>query len=123
MRAMDEDGGDGDDTVDDVFINMMLGVNTSYTAVEEYTGVLGGVSLLARFRVTCQRDYYGKRCSTFCAAQNNNIIGHYTCNQDGTIQCLEGFQNPQNNCRESKCMFCERYAVRGMYLATYIIIS
>ena len=29
VRAMDEDGGDGDDTVDDVFINVMLGVNTS----------------------------------------------------------------------------------------------
>ena len=102
VRAKDFDDNDDDDIVDDVFINMMLEVNASYTAVEEYTGVLGDVSLLVRFRVTCQRDYYGRNCSTFCIAQNDDSFGHFSCNQDGTIQCLEGFQNPQSNCSESK---------------------
>ena len=101
MRAKDFDDNDDDDVVDNVFINMMLEVNTSYTALEEYTGELGSVTLLARFRVTCQREYYGRNCSIFCLIQNN-IFEHYTCNQDGMIQCLEGFQNPQNNCTESK---------------------
>ena len=102
VRAKDFDDNDDDDVVDDVFINMMLDVNTSYTALEQYTGELGRVTLLARFRVTCQREYYGRNCSIICIAQNDDTFGHFTCNQDGTIQCLEGFQNPQNNCTESK---------------------
>lgn len=107
MRAVDFDDNDDDDIVDDVFVNMMLEVNASYTDVAEYTGVLGGVSLSARFRVTCQRDYYGSDCSIFCIAQNDDSFGHFSCNEDGTIECLNGFQNPLNMCRESKITFSE----------------
>ena len=116
MRASDADFDvDVDDFVDDIFINKALEVNMSYTTIEEYTGEQRSASLLARFRVMCQDDYYGADCNTFCAAQNDNINGHYTCSQDGAIQCLQGFQNTQNNCRDSKWLMvarCTRYSWR-----------
>ena len=62
-------------------------MNTSYTEMETFTGILNRVSLRARFRVMCQQDYYGADCSTFCVAQNHDDVnGHYTCNRrDGSI--------------------------------------
>ena len=87
-------------------------MNTSYTEMETFTGILERVSLQARFRVMCQQDYYGADCSIFCVAQNDDVNGYYTCNRrDGSIQCLEGFENPNNNCRDSK--FCLKQFIIG----------
>ena len=84
-------------------------MNTSYTEMETFTGILNIVSLRARFRVMCQQDYYGADCGTFCVAQNDDVNGHYTCNRrNGSIQCLEGFENRSNNCRDSKLNFMAR---------------
>ena len=102
-KAKDSDPGPtGDDDIDDIIINKALEVNTGYTEMETFTGILKRVSLRARFRVMCQQDYYGADCSILCVAQNDNENGYYTCNGDGSIQCLEGFENPNHNCRDSK---------------------
>ena len=106
IKARDADPGFSlDDDLDDIIIDRTLEANTGFTEKEEYTGVLNRVSLQMRFRVMCQQDYYGADCGTFCVAQNDDVNGHYTCNRNGSIQCLEGFENPQNNCRDSKLRF------------------
>ena len=76
-------------------------MNTGFTAMEGYTGIRNRVTFQVRFRVMCQLNYYGADCSRFCVAKNN-VNGHYTCNSDGFIRCLEGFENPQNNCKDSE---------------------
>ena len=101
IKARDSDAGlivdliNGDDDLDDIFINRTLEVNSGFTQLEEYTGALNRVTVQMKFRVMCQQDYYGADCGTFCVAQNDDMNGHYTCNSDGSIQCLEGFENPQ----------------------------
>ena len=108
IKAKDSDGGlivdliNGDDDLDDIFIDRTLEVSSNFTELEAYTGELNRVTVQMRFRVMCQRDYYGADCSIFCVAQDDDVSGHYTCNSDGSFQCLEGFINPQNNCRDSK---------------------
>ena len=108
IKARDSDGGlivdliNGDDDLDDIFVDQTLEVSSNFTELEAYTGELNRVTVQMRFRVMCQQDYYGADCSTFCVAQNDNVNGRYTCNSDGSLQCLEGFTNPQNNCRDSK---------------------
>ena len=102
IKARDSDAGlldllNGDDDLDDIFVDRTLAVNTSFTGMEEYIGILNRVTLQMRFRVMCQQDYYGEDCSTFCLAENDDVNGHYTCNSDGSIQCQEGFENPSNN--------------------------
>ena len=97
-----EPGPSSDDDIDDIFINKALEVNTSYTEMEMFTGNLERVSFQARFRVMCQQNYYGARCDTHCEAQDDDENGHYTCNSAGSFQCLEGFENPNNNCLDSK---------------------
>ena len=103
IKAKDSDPGPTeDDDLDDIIINRALEVNTGFTEVEVFTGILSRVSFRAQFRVMCEQDYYGADCSTRCVAQNDDVNGHYTCNGDGSYQCLEGFENPNNNCRDSK---------------------
>ena len=108
IEARDSDAGliidliNSDDDLDAIFIDRALEVNISFTEMEEYTGILNRVTVQMRFRVMCQQDYYGADCSAFCVAQNDDVNGHYACNRDGSIQCLEGFENPSNNCRDSK---------------------
>ena len=108
IKARDSDGGlivdliNGDDDLDDIFVDQTLEVSSNFTELEAYTGELNRVTVQMRFRVMCQQDYYGADCSIFCVAQNDNVNGRYTCNSDGSLQCLEGFENPRNNCRDSK---------------------
>ena len=95
-------GPSSDDDLDDIIINRALQMNTGFTQMEVFTGILNRVSFRARFRVMCLQDYYGAHCNTHCVDRNDDVNGHYTCNRDGSFQCLEGFENPNNNCRDSK---------------------
>ena len=104
IRARDEDKPFGsDDDIDDIFINQSMEPNTGYSSVTEYLGNGGKVSVRLRYRIDCQPNFYGRNCAIFCTAQNDDVNGHYTCNSaDGSIQCRDGFENPSNNCRDSK---------------------
>ena len=103
FKAKDSDPNfSDDDDLDDIFIDRTLEANTGFTEMEEFSGIHSIVSFRARFRVMCQKDYYGAQCNTHCVAQNDDKNGHYTCNRDGSFQCLEGFENPNNNCKDSK---------------------
>ena len=104
IRARDEDKPFGsDDDIDDIFINQSREPNTGYSPVVVYLGNGRKVSVRLRYRIDCQPNFYGRNCATFCVAQNDDVNGHYTCNSaDGSIQCRDGFENPSNNCRDSK---------------------
>ena len=104
IRARDEDEPVGrDDDLDDIFINQSREPNTGYSPVAQYPGNSGKVSVDLRYQVYCQSNYYGRDCATFCEAQNDDVNGHYTCNSaDGSVQCRAGYENPSNNCRDSK---------------------
>lgn len=64
-----------------------------------YMGVYGLVALEMRFQVSCAINYYGSDCSTICMPVDDST-GHYRCTQNGTIECLSGYQNAQSNCTE-----------------------
>ena len=101
IRAFDEDPVD-DDHLDNIFINMELSESSNFTAVQEFTGEMNKVTVSMTFRVMCQENFYGTNCATFCVAQNDDQNGHYTCNGDGSIQCLPGFENTINNCTDGE---------------------
>jgi hypothetical protein len=104
IKAKDYDPGlSFNDFVDNIVIDQTLEANTDFTGMKKFTGIFNRVIFRARFRVMCQQNYYGARCDTHCVAQNDDFNGHYTCNRrNGSIQCLEGFENPNNNCRDSE---------------------
>ena len=100
IRAYDQDI-DFDDHLDNIFIEMELAESSNFTTVQVFTGVMNKVSVQMNFRGTmCQENFYGPNCDIFCLAQDDNESGHYTCSYDGSIQCLPGFENIDNNCRD-----------------------
>ena len=57
------------------------------------------------FNASCAMSYYGENCSTFCVGANNDAQGHYTCDDNGGVVCLEGYVNwPSSSNRCSRCI-------------------
>ena len=81
---------------------MSLGVSNSYTALMDFTGDSNNVRLRMKFRVMCHDKYYGRNCTIFCEAQDDDVNGHYSCNRDGSVVCLEGYENPENHCKDGQ---------------------
>ena len=73
-----------------------------YTSVMDFTGDNNKVRLSMSFRLQCEENYYSNNCTLFCVAQDDNVTGHYLCNSDGSFQCLEGFENPENHCKDGQ---------------------
>ena len=47
-------------------------------------------SLTVEWKVYCDKDFYGSRCSVHCVAEDSDA-GHYTCHPDtGAIVCMPG---------------------------------
>ena len=105
IRAYDRDPG-FDDLLDDIFIEMELAESSNFTNVQVFTGDRNKVSVKMTFRVMmCQENFYGPNCDTYCLAQNDSETGHYTCEDDGSIRCLPGFDNISNRCRDGMLHF------------------
>ena len=102
INARDEDdNGEEDDDIDNIFINMKLVANTRFPSMGVHIGEKGSVTIDLSIRVICLEDYYGSDCFTFCIPQDDDRNGHFVCSaKDGSLSCLEGFQNPDNNCMD-----------------------
>lgn len=59
-----------------------------------------GAVLSISIYVQCNTGFYGPSCD---CQNTNDSTGHYTCTREGGIQCLDGYQNPHNNCTECEC--------------------
>lgn len=59
-----------------------------------------GAVLSVTIYVQCDAGFHGPSCD---CQNTNDSTGHYTCTREGGIQCLDGYQNPQNNCTECEC--------------------
>lgn len=74
-----------------------LGVKNEWTNEQHKTDA---ASLTYSYRVTCQPNYYGEQCNILCRPRDD-IYGHYTCSQQGSVMCLPGWQG--SYCMEPIC--------------------
>ena len=81
---------------------MSLAVNQRYTSAVDITGDNRNVQLRVSFRVECWENHYGDDCSTFCEPRDDDMNGHYSCKNNGSLECLEGFENPSKNCTDGQ---------------------
>ncbi len=49
--------------------------------------------------MVCKEGYFGPDCG--CSPRNDST-GHFTCDENGTIVCLPGYQNTATNCVEEE---------------------
>lgn len=137
MQVVDDDFGNPDDFVDFLVVNYSLSPPSS-TLPTNYTSSAGVFSIVLSFKVECSEsqynntstieciststshtDLYGDDCTVFCEPCDDAILGHFTCNSDGERVCLEGYQNPANNCTDCRlaegCCMCE-HVQEGLFL-------
>ena len=70
-------------------------ISNSYTNIS--LSDLHGRRLDLRWRILCATDYYGDDCLVNCKPRDDSD-GHYTCNSNGTKECLKGYLDPPSNC-------------------------
>lgn len=97
VDIQDTDNGALSDHIDEVFVQVPLSSGTA-SAVQQYSGIHGAVTMELSYRVACGLSHYGMDCSVFCEPRNDTT-GHYTCNKiTGAIECLPGFTDVSSNC-------------------------
>ena len=98
---MDDDLG-SDDLIDTIFADSARNVSSGFSSDRGFPGDSQTAMLTLSFQVTCESDYYGLDCNTFCQAQNNSE-GHFSCDSsNGNLICLPGYQNALTHCIERK---------------------
>ena len=101
VRVVDEDTGNSDDHVDDIYIDISLSVSSSFTTQTDFYGDHGNSRIRLAFRVRCNANYYGSDCATYCV-NTDDSTGHYTCSPSGAKNCLSGWTGTECNTRKSK---------------------
>jgi len=58
-----------------------------------------GSVLRFSYKISCMSNYYREDCSIYCQSRDDDT-GHFSCDSQGAIQCLPGYQNSDSNCTE-----------------------
>ncbi|OQV23489.1 Delta-like protein 1 [Hypsibius exemplaris] len=66
----------------------------------ESTFTANSSQLTFSYRVVCDEKYYGAGCADLCRPRDDGF-GHYTCTENGTRVCLDGWTGPY--CTQAVC--------------------
>ena len=122
IQVFDRDSGN-DDWIDIEFLthtsSPLSSGSSQFSNPTIYNGNGGFSQITLSFRVSCANNYYGSDCTTYCVGRNDTA-GHYTCREDGSIVCNEGYFNTSTNCTECLPSFgCCKYIC---YIVYYEIV-
>ena len=121
LRVTHNDGMDPEELIDTIFIELNLTANEPLTPLKNFTGDFGVATLGIMFRVDCAINFYGSDCTIFCMDMDGTF-GHYSCNEDGSISCLDGYLSESSNCLE--CIpadGCCKFLKIGVCESTYLL--
>ncbi|CAI8019192.1 Delta-like protein B, partial [Geodia barretti] len=90
--VFDVDSNSLDDTVDVIVVHILPSSLRRWSHVETFSGTFGFGSLSARYRVDCDKHFFGEDCSVLCV-DTDSADGHYECDRYGNQECLPGYQN------------------------------
>ena len=96
--------------------NVTVAASAPQSPLRELTGNLSRVTMSLSFQVTCEANFFGPDCNTFCQGRDNSL-GHFTCDPlTGNRVCLPGYRNvsadctecvPLEGCSESYTVYCK----------------
>ena len=62
--------------------------------------IMPDVIFTVSFSLDCEEHYYGPNCTVYCRPSDSDELGDYSCLSNGSIQCLQDYQNEDTNCTE-----------------------
>ena len=91
-----------DEGITNFTLNVVDRATGGFTMLTLDQGTYNMAALSFNFRAVCKENYYDSDCSvlSFCEPQDDDTLGHYNCDSNGTLVCLTGYQNPASNCME-----------------------
>ena len=101
VRIVDYDKFSKNDHVDNIYIPIRLNPGES-TSLNTFVGYYKRSSLQLSVRLSCQPNFYGRDCLTYCIPTDRNGIGHFGCGPAGERLCLKGWKDPGNHCLTRK---------------------
>ena len=104
IQVEDYDPIGSNDHIDDVYVTIMLTLNSSFNSRRAYIGITENSRIELSFRLQCTNSFYGSNCTTFCMSRNDSE-GHYDCGPDGERICLSGWSDPSRNCTICKLQY------------------
>lgn len=79
--------------------------NNSVISTTAYRDIQNqGQFIRVEFQLSCAINFFGENCSCACQGRDDNG-GHYMCNNDCGINCMQGFRDPLTNC--TRCVLAE----------------
>ena len=84
-----------DDLVSTIKDTFTVSTSDHFTPIYELFGLFNKIQV--DLRVYCAENYFGSQCSVFCEPMDGKR-GHYTCDSQGNIVCLEGYLGKETNC-------------------------
>ena len=99
VRITDYDWYNGDDHVGNIYVPINLNPGESIQR-DTYAASYGRLEL--SIQLTCQPNFFGKKCSTFCNPVDIDGRGHFICGPQGERICRNGWRDPGNHCLTRK---------------------
>lgn len=103
MARINDDDFDANDLLDRVVVNQVLSVSSSFSSEVTQRGFYNSATMRFSFRVRCITNYHGSDCTRFCAPQDSDEHGHYTCDSNGERVCRDGYTGV--DCRTGEWVF------------------
>ena len=91
-----------DEGITNFTLNVVDRATGGFTMLTTDEGTYNNATITLNLRAVCKENYYDSDCSIlrFCEPQDDDTLGHYTCDSNGTLVCLTGYQNIASNCTE-----------------------
>lgn len=87
-------------TIDEFNLKLPFQILPYFPTPISYQSTYNVATLILSYRMYCDEDYYGSYCEVLCEPQDDDTEGHYNCGCDGEKVCLDGYTNPNNDCRD-----------------------
>ena len=76
---------------------------------QEYTGVHSNSHIVFSFSISCDSNFYGSDCATYCVP-TDSTQGHYSCDSStGEKICKSGWTDSDNDCLTRMFYYIGRY--------------
>ena len=92
-----------DEGITNFTLNVVDRATGGFTELTTDQGTDNNATFIFNLTVVCKENYYGSDCSvlSFCEPQDDDTLGHYTCDSNGTLVCLTGYQSSESNCTKA----------------------
>ena len=95
---MDVDQSTTDDIVDDIIIDIQFNDTILSVPIRDYLSTHSIVNMTLGYSLRCAQNFFGSNCSIQCVDTDDDVAGHFVCDENGNKVCRHGYQDLDSDC-------------------------